>query len=390
MGSIRARKDTSKLFLDFRFNGVRCRELTLLDDNYANRKKLQTLLNRIESSISAGTFNYAEIFPNSQKANLFKNSSGNSNPEFSWFVIDWWEENAFRWKKSTHTNTKNILDKHLLPRFGDLPVQEINKSMILKFRAELSRLPGRSGKLLSNKRINNIMQPFQSIMDEASERFNFPSPFKNIKRLPIVKSQIEPFTLAEVIELIQTVNPHYRSYLIVRFFTGMRTGEINGLRWKNVNLDALDIYVCESFTYNEMTSTKTNEVRFIKMNSMVTEAILHQKSITQKYSEYVFCNRMGEPMDNANFTNRIWYPLLTKVGLAPRRPYQTRHTAATLWLAAGENPEWVANQLGHSSTQMLFQTYSRFIPNATRNDGSAIESLLSTTIKKKKEDNKND
>ena len=65
------------------------------------------------------------------------------------------------------------------------------------------------------------------------------------------------------------------------------------------------------------------------------------------------------------------------LGLAIRRPYQMRHTAATLWLASGEAPEWIARQLGHSSTEMLFRVYSRYVPNLTRKDGSAMDRLLS-------------
>jgi len=384
MGSIRSRKDTCKLFLDFRYKGVRCRELTLLDDTPANRKRLQALLNQIESAIASNTFHYASIFPNSLKAKEFEPELyiDDSNPEFSSFADEWWSENSFRWKPSTQANNKSILEKYLIPIFGDIPVKDINKGSILKFRAQLAEQPGRTGKKLSNKRINNIMQPLQSIMDEASERFNFISPFKNIKRLPLVKPKIEPFSLTEVLQIINAVNPTYTNYLTVRFFTGMRSGEINGLRWRNVHLETQAIFVCESFTYNEMTTTKTNESRYIQMNSMVLQAIQAQKVISRPYSEFVFCNRNGEPIDNSNFTKRIWYPLLNSLGLKARRPYQSRHTAATLWLAAGENPEWVANQLGHSSTQMLFQTYSRFIPNATRHDGTAFESLLSSTIKK--------
>jgi len=68
--------------------------------------------------------------------------------------------------------------------------------------------------------------------------------------------------------------------------------------------------------------------------------------------------------------------LLKRLGLPLRRPYETRHTAATIWLASGENPEWVARQLGHSNTEMLFRVYSRYIPNLTRNDGSAIKALI--------------
>ena len=95
---------------------------------------------------------------------------------------------------------------------------------------------------------------------------------------------------------------------------------------------------------------------------------------------YVFHTRLGQPLDNTNFVHRVWRPLLDRLGIVYRRPYQTRHTCATLWLAAGENPEWVARQLGHVNTAMLFKTYSRFIPNLTRTDGSAFNSLVSSVI----------
>ena len=70
------------------------------------------------------------------------------------------------------------------------------------------------------------------------------------------------------------------------------------------------------------------------------------------------------------------------MGINYRRPYETRHTAATLWLASGEAPEWIARQMGHSNTKMLFEIYSRFVPNLTRQDGSAFERLLSLVQEK--------
>jgi integrase len=112
----------------------------------------------------------------------------------------------------------------------------------------------------------------------------------------------------------------------------------------------------------------------------VMDALKRQHSATRHKSEYVFCNRLGEPLDHNNVTKRVWYPLLRRLGLKKRRPYQTRHTAATLFLASGENPEWVAKTLGHSSTEMLFKVYSRYIPNATRMDGSAFEKLVGSSL----------
>jgi hypothetical protein len=114
------------------------------------------------------------------------------------------------------------------------------------------------------------------------------------------------------------------------------------------------------------------------MRQILAEAPQTQHSATGKLSDYVFCNKEGKPLDNDNFGSRVWYPLLRHLDLKKRRPYQMRHTAATLWLASGEAPEWIARQLGHSSTEMLFRVYSRYVPNLTRRDGSAIDRLLAT------------
>ena len=66
MASIRNRADNDLLFFEFRFEGIRCREQTLLPDNPTNRKKLEKVLARIETEIKAGVFVYADSFPNSK------------------------------------------------------------------------------------------------------------------------------------------------------------------------------------------------------------------------------------------------------------------------------------------------------------------------------------
>jgi integrase len=163
----------------------------------------------------------------------------------------------------------------------------------------------------------------------------------------------------------------------VRFFTGMRSGEIDGLKWKYVDFAHRQILVRVTTVLGEEDTTKTEgSQREIQMNEVVYQALREQEKATRSLSQYVFCTREGQPLDHNNVTKRVWYPLLRHLGLAKRRPYQTRHTAATLWLAAGENPLWIARQMGHTSTEMLFKVYGRFAPNLTRQDGSAFERLL--------------
>ena len=73
---------------------------------------------------------------------------------------------------------------------------------------------------------------------------------------------------------------------------------------------------------------------------------------------------------------RIWRRCLKRVGLRYCEPYQTRHTFASNALAAGEAPSWVAQMLGHTTPEMLFTVYARYIPNRTRRDGSAFASRM--------------
>ena len=74
MGSINQRG--GKLFLDFRYQGLRCREYTKLDETPANRKRLKKLVERIEAEILLGSFNYVNYFPNSRRVQQFNNIDG--------------------------------------------------------------------------------------------------------------------------------------------------------------------------------------------------------------------------------------------------------------------------------------------------------------------------
>ncbi|OJA06618.1 tyrosine-type recombinase/integrase [Halomonas sp. QHL1] len=406
MGKVRQRKETGKLYLDFFYQGLRLREQTALKDTPTNRKKVEQLLAKVEAKILLDDLDYAEFFPGSKNLqklglnNTAKNQTLQSaqikntlpaveTPLFNDFSDQWFDESKIQWRASHVRNVSSILDSSLKPAFGKKHIGDITKADILAFRTKLAKRKGRGATgLVSPKTINSHMSILRMVLDEAAERFDFETPYKNIKPLKLQKTHIEPFSLHEVQRIIDNVRADYCNYYTVRFFTGMRTGEVDGLKWKNVDFAKREILVRETLINGETEYTKTDgSQREIPMFGQVYDALKTQYAATGHMSQYVFCNQLGQPLDHNNVTKRVWYPLLKSLGLTKRRPYQTRHTAATLFLASGENPEWVARMLGHSSTEMLFKVYSRYVPNATRMDGSAFERLLgnSTPTKPQKE-----
>lgn len=386
MGSVNTRPETGKLFFDFRFQGKRCREQTTLDDSPANRKKLQNILARIEAEITLGQFDYGQYFPDSPRAQQFREMNNRKRmeladtPRFSDFADIWINEMQAEWRKSHADGVLINMRKYVLPAFGNKELGQITKADILDFRSKLVKITKQNGDGFSATHINHIITPLRMILNEAANRYQFSSPYHGIKSLKVPKTDVEPFTIDEVRKIIDTVRVDFRNYYIIRFFTGMRTSEIDGLQWQFVDFERRQILVRKALVRGELVYTKNDgSFRAIDISQIVFDALQEQKKATGEY-DFVFCNRDGGPLYHNNVCNRVWYPLLRHLGLRKRRPYQTRHTAATLWLAAGESPEWIARQMGHTTTEMLFRVYSRFVPNLTRQDGSAFERLITSHL----------
>ncbi len=388
MASINIRN--GKLVIDFRFKSIRCREQTLLEDTAKNRATLQKLINKIEAEITLGSFNYAAYFPNSPQVNKFieldeqnRKLTDSTLPLFKDFAWEWYEEMEVGWRNSHKTTVKRMLSDRIMDYFGEMDVSHITKADVLKFRASLAKVERKDGNPLSAEYINKYMKILRMPLDEAADRFNFTSPFRGVKPLKKPKVFIYPFSLEEVNKILNSVRADFKPYYTIRFFTGMRTAEIDGLKWKYVDFERRQILIRETLVRGVTEYAKTEESqREIEMSLPVYEAFKQQWQATGGKFDYVFVNGAGQPLEYNNVSRRVWHPILRYLELPRRKAYQTRHTAATLWLASGENPEWIAKQMGHTTTEMLFRVYSRFVPNLTRQDGSAFERLLASNLAK--------
>lgn len=266
MARVRARKETGKLYLDFHYLGLRCREQTELNDNKTNHAKLERLLRNIQAQIANGSFNYESVFPYSKnllRIKALEKSQGEyianievqsgilekkvTTPLFAEFAEQWLKEFSIEWRDSHTANVESILSSSIFPYFGKLRLHTITKDQLLDFRVKEARKKGRDGnKTMSPKTVNARMGIVKQIMEEESDRYNFDNPYRNIKPLKLQRTHIEPFSMAEVNTIINSVRADFRNYYIVRFFSGMRTGEIDGLKWEYIDFKRRQILVRET------------------------------------------------------------------------------------------------------------------------------------------------
>ncbi|WP_290680235.1 tyrosine-type recombinase/integrase [Halothiobacillus sp. 15-55-196] len=106
---------------------------------------------------------------------------------------------------------------------------------------------------------------------------------------------------------------------------------------------------------------------------LAIEALKAQKEHSLQHpSGVIFLNpRTGEPWEgDAPIRKTLWVPTLKKPGVRYRRPYQTRHTFASMMLSAGENIAWVAKMMGHGGLSMVSRVYGKWVQDTDPQAGS--------------------
>jgi len=299
-------------------------------------------------------------------------------PTLEHVAQEWIEQHRPEWKLSTLAQYENVLATHLTPTFGTERVSHITSQRALDFRTKLYD----SG--LSARRINLILLVLKMIQKAA--RY----PLVGVKMLREEKTEVDPLASDEVEALLAKCPAWWRPYFAVSFWSGARPGELAALKWGNVDWRTNKFRILARRYRGEESSPKTkSSTRDVDMLPPVIEALKAQRAqqaaLRLKRGEgkpdigkdYVFTGPEGGFLSLNFLREKIWYPTLDAAKLRRRTFYQTRHTFASNALAAGENPKWVADMLGHKSTQILFEVYEKFIPRRTRLDGSALLARMS-------------
>ena len=286
---------------------------------------------------------------------------------FKEYAIQWLGERKAHLKRSSYHDYKGILDLYLIPTFGKKRLGKVSEADIENLIKDLKVR-------LSNKRINNILVPLKTLFKTAYRRKIITvNPIDGIGMLRTEKTEIKPLSMDEVRLFLENMDSHFNDYFEVAFFTGIRPSEQIALKWDNIDFSRGKINVVDARVMGEESAPKTvASRRSIDMLPPVREALERQSKKTFLGSPYVFVSKEGSIVDINNLRKRTWYPALKEAGLKRRTMYQSRHTFATLMLSVGENPNWIARMMGHTSVEMLFKKYNGYIPNLTHQDGSVF------------------
>ncbi len=383
-----------KLWVDFTYLKTRVREPSGLDDTPDNQALLRKMLDLIMAEIESGTFVFAKRFPHSKKAEYFTALEGRTfrkDPRevlFGEYVEKWWTEMRPGMSESQVRDYVCILRTHLIPYFDKLPFSEFKPVLMKKFLAHLIDKRTSGGTALSSKRIHNILIPLRVIVKDAMDEYGWsdlPSPFSGLKLPKVRRIWIYPFTFEAWAILMRFIPAWYQPYFELAVQTGLRPSEQVALKWGAI--DDRYIHVELSRVRNqEKANLKTmGSQRRIEIRPSMERVFETQRELSADFqSPYVFINTQGRPILQDKL-RELWAKAMSKSNIPYRRMYETRHTFASWALAAGETPEWVARTLGHMDTSMVFRTYGRYIPNLTRQDGSALENLMVGALKRQPE-----
>jgi integrase len=187
-----------------------------------------------------------------------------------------------------------------------MEVGKIEEDEILNFREVAKSCVG--GKKLSAGTVNAIILPLRLILKDAAVRFGLESQNVDSRRLHVARPAVDPFSLSELERFLENVNERYRRYYLIRFLTGMKDSEINGLKWCYVDFANKAIYIRETLVagrlYNE---NKTELRRTIHMGQTVFESLKTQFEHDSGGSDFVFSSAGGTPI-NSNIITNVWYP----------------------------------------------------------------------------------
>ncbi len=286
-------------------------------------------------------------------------------------------ERAYRatLKPTTWSSYETSMRVHVLPKFGQLCLDNLTRVKMKEFIAELVE------KGLARDSIRLILAALGIVYNQAIEdKIVSENPAQRLgtfyRQAPVKHEEITPLTEEESLLFLGTTlkyEPKRYPLFLCALHTGMRSGELAGIQWPDIDWHGKFVEVRRQVVRGQVTSLKTkNGRRRVDLSDDLVEALSNLRRQMQEEAmkkgrneipKWVFANRQGGFLDMYNVKRRYFKRVLRKAGLRDIRFHDLRHTFASQLLCNGANILYVSQQLGHANPQITMKVYSHWIPN---------------------------
>lgn len=271
--------------------------------------------------------------------------------------------------KASSIDAKNaVLNCHLLPLIGDLPIDKLTYAVIedLKLalvKKKITRVdPDKAdtARTLAPKTVNNCLVVLRRMLVVARKRglIEYVPDFEWLKA-PQPDFDFLDFDEAE--RLVKAAEGQLRTMLMVALKTGMRHGELLALRWQDVDLVAGRVTVRQNVVRGVIGTPKSGKPREIALGNDVRDALKAHRHLRGRL---VFCNLDGKMLTDSELKNPLSHAC-KRAGLRPVSWHVLRHSFASHLAMRGATLKVIQDLLGHSTIIMTMR-YAHLAPEVAR------------------------
>ena len=304
--------------------------------------------------------------------------------------MDVWFENVCKLKvrPSSHQTYRGYIDNHITPYIGKFPIEKLSTMELQKLYRKLMT-KGRVERIesehqpkgLSAKTVRNIHQVISSAMDFAvAQKIISENPCKAVA-LPKVEHREMQTIPAEQLRafLVEAKASGVYEMYYTELATGLRRGELLGLKWSDIDLNTGVIRVKRQIArvdgqIAEAPLKTKNSYRTVAISQQTVEVLKQQKAKIN--DEYVFPSPNGGPI-SPDSVNNMLKRVLARAGIPRVRFHDLRHTFATVALQNGVDIKTVSGMLGHFSAGFTLDTYAHVTTAAQKEAAQTMGNVLS-------------
>ena len=275
-----------------------------------------------------------------------------------------------RWKPSTANTNQYLLDKHIFPYFKNIPLNEIDTLTIQKFfqtKQHLSKSYTKQMLIILHEVFENAVEDKLIKQDPTlSKRIVLPE--KVTKRNALEQCQFQ-----DVISHLSKLSGDDQRFMAILCFTGMRRGEILGLKWENILPDKILVRSEVTFKsnraiYHEYTKSASGirEIPIPEELQMYLDAKVRSGYVIGGDTPYTQCK-----------FNRMWQRIKRTIEIYGATPHTFRHTYLSILAASNVDPKTIQALAGHADFGFTFNKYINQNRNNIQNAGKQFSDFLS-------------